>query len=208
MGSFNEMLDFLKKLSDQSFIALVAAAVGAAGFLNVVDAIIFQYLGEVWTRIPDWLRQIFEVIRMVWRPLFDLVGQYFPFNVSGAAKDYFLMGFIVVGMRWRSSWVIWNALNDNVWDEYPQKMLWMNKKINLKKNQKLKYYFAFLPIRLIPTFFFWPIRVIGAALRYVNGQWSIGYEGKAREVREQQYITFFTTIFLAILFILLCLLFF
>lgn len=191
-------------------IAFVATVAGGLGIVNVLDSLI-SALGITWVLIPDWLRPLFTLIRMLWHPIADFIALILPFSISDAFKDYMLMGFIVAGMRFRSSNVIWQALKQstkntskNSLNSYTQKTIF--KPIVLLPGQELKYYLVFLPVRLIFAFVAWPIKIFGALFRYVSGEWRKGFEEDAlQEIRQEQYLTFFKAVIWAAFWLLICL---
>ncbi len=198
----NDFIDLLKKLFGDNPLVIGGAIIGGFGILNVIDSLI----GE-WGFIFDWLRPIFTLIRDLWRPLIDKVALYLSLRVSDPVKDYMLMGCIVVGMRLRSSMVIWRGLNDQKLTSYPQRTLFRNHPIVLRKGESFKFYGLFLPIRLSWAFIAWPPKVFGAAWRYGRGTWDKGFSGQeARETRQEQYLIFFGAIFWALFFLMISLL--
>ena len=203
-----DVFDLLIKIFGKNPLVISAAAVGGAGILNVLDSLILDRLGVQWVLIPDCVRPLFYIVRDWWYPLLDKVFDFLSITVSPPVKDYILMGFIVLGMRLRSSFVIWGGIKKKSLPFYTQEIVFMSKPLLIKEGDSVKFYALFLPIRLSYAFVAWPIKIFGAAWRYARGEWKKGFHGNKRlEIRREQYFTFFGSVFWAMFFVLLCLVF-
>jgi len=195
-----EVMELLKFIFGKNPIVILAAMVGGIGIVNVIDSIITVQLSIQWALVPDWLRPIFTIIREWWQWLIDPILACLPFNVSDPMKDYMLMGFIVAGMRLRSSMVIWKDLKDLSIESYTQRTIIPGYPIILRRDEKLKFIVLFLPFRIIFAFFAWPIKLFGAAWRYGRGE-------KREGASDEQYRTFFGSIFWSVFIVFVCLVF-
>ncbi len=201
----DKILKAIKFFFGDNPIVLIGAATGGIGIVNVLDSAIATYLGIQWAFVPEELRPLFMLVRDLWQWLIGPLLVYLPFALPEPAKNYLLMGAITAGMRIRSSFVILNALNDGSIDSYTQKTIISSCPLVLRKKQYFKFYLLFLPIRLFYAFFMWPIKILGAALRYRRGEWRAGFDtDNAIDARQKQYTTFFNSIFWALFIIFVC----
>ena len=174
----------------------------------MVDSLVEFHLNFEWKLIHESVRPLFILVRMIWRPLIDDFASILHISISDPAKDYYMMGAIVCGMRLRSSMVIWHGIKSGHLDYYKQKTILKTYPIILEKGQSLKFWFLFIPTRLIFAFWLWPVKVFGASFRYITKNTGIEFsQGPAKEIREEQYLVFFQTLLWAAVLILLALVF-
>lgn len=195
-----DIIKLLQFIFGKNPIVILTAMVGGVGIVNVIDSVITLHLFTQWSLVPDWLRPIFYIIREWWQRIIDPLLAYLPFNISAPGKDYMLMGAIVAGMRLRSSTVIWGDLKTQSIESYTQSTIIPGCPITLRQGEILKFTLLFLPVRIIFAFFAWPVKLFGAAWRYGRGE-------KRKGVSDEQYLTFFGSIFWAVFIVFVCVVF-
>lgn len=194
----------------------IGALIGGISILTFVDSL-FKNLWNIPLPLPpmtllwlpsidlrDYIYQVFTFFRGIWRPLTEFIEAIFSLELPSSIKDYITMGLITASMRIRSSFIIWRGVNDKSLNSYSQKTILANKPVVLYAGEWCKFLLLFLPIRVIYAFFAWPLKIVGAAVRFNNRYLtpsSTGepeFTGKAKEVRKLQYMAFFTNIISAV----------
>lgn len=183
------MSDFIESIKKHPFI-LLSSIVGAFGIVNVVDSA-YLSIFNVQGALPDWFRQLLNLFRAVIHPVYDIISGLLNITLPGILREYFTMGLIVMGMRLRSTNVIYKELKKTnaKKNKYEEKIAF-NLNIVVRKNSNLITWAWFYSYRLIYAFLLWPFKLGGAIVRYVTG--------KKKPVVAGQYEIFFMSVIIAV----------
>lgn len=196
----------LDALFRQPFPVVAGSLVGAFGMLNLLDSLVLAYQKIPWALIPEWLRSLFVLFREATGYLYGWLTSLFALALSPAWRDYLTMGFIVAGMRSRSTMVIRRAVMTGHIREYREKIF--GQQLVVRKGSTARLWLAFFAARLVFAFVLWPMKLFGASYRYMTGEVRRrGYGPREAEVREQQYLVFFGSVIWFVVFLLAILIF-
>ena len=185
----------------QPIVLQLSSILGAFGILNLIDSLVIEYLNVSWS-LPEYLHQLVELFRIPIRYLFGFITELVKINIPGVWQDYIAMGLIVAGMRLRSTRIILKGIKTGDLKKYKQNVIGYS--IIVDKKSSTWKWIAFFSSRLVYAFAIWPAKLFGATYRYVTGNRRKGGKGKkAKDVGEQQYLTFFGSVIWAIVFFIL-----
>jgi hypothetical protein len=172
---------------------VLGSLVGAFGLLNLLDSLVIAYGGMQWQIVPDVLEPFFALFREATRAVFSLLEGLIRIHVPSVAQDYLIMGFIVAGMRLRSTIVILSAVSSGDLKKYREEIFgW---KLTVRPGSSFGRWLAFFAIRLLFALVLWPVKLFGACSRYLRGNLRDRGRGPKREkIQSKQYLTFFGTV--------------
>lgn len=202
-GVAKKLLDVLIR---QPFPVVAGSLVGAFGMLNLFDSLVLAYQKVPWALIPEWLRSILMLFREATGFLYGWLTSFFNFTIPPVWRDYLSMGFIVAGMRSRSTMVIRRAVMNGHIREYREEIF--GRHLIVRKRSTARLWLTFFAWRLVFAFGLWPMKIFGASYRYMTGKVRRrGHGPHEAKVREQQYLVFFGSMIWFIVFLLAILIF-
>lgn len=188
----------------QPLTVTAGAILGAFGLLNWLDSLIEVFQGAPWGLL-DIMRPLFQLFREAARTVVGFLTELISLRLPGIWQDYVAMGLIVAGMRFRSTLVIQRAIQkDNKITEYKEDFF--GKTFTVTGSSGFWSWTGFFTWRLVFAFILWPVKLVGASIRYLSGEVRNRGQGPYwDEIREKQYLAFFGSVVWAVLFIVLLL---